>query len=87
LRYFLFAHLSRMPFMMKKNESFDPVDVALFCFRTVMPRPNRLADLIEQFSFGGDASALTVAVPSNRFLFSRYILALSMLFPPAANAV
>ena len=39
------------------------------------------------FGFDGVAGALTVVVPSNRFLFKGYILALSMLFPPVANAV
>jgi hypothetical protein len=48
-----------MPFIMKKNESFDPVDVALFRFGTVMPRLNRLPHLIEKFGFGAVVGAFS----------------------------
>ena len=40
-----------MASIVKENESFDPVDVALFRFGTVMPRLNRLPHLIEKFRF------------------------------------
>ena len=38
-----------MASIVKENESFDPVDVALFRFGTVMARADSLADLIEKF--------------------------------------
>lgn len=37
-----------MPFIMKKYEALDPVNVALFSFGTVLPRAERLANLVEQ---------------------------------------
>ena len=37
-----------MPLVVKEDESLSPVSVALLGFRTVMPRPDRLPDLIEQ---------------------------------------
>src|SRR5512144_2436701 len=46
---FFFAHLGRMPFVVEKDEPLDPVNVALFSFGTIMPRPDCVADLIEQF--------------------------------------
>jgi hypothetical protein len=45
----LFTHLSRVPFLVEKDESFDPMNVALFGFGTVMASADRLANLIEKF--------------------------------------
>jgi hypothetical protein len=51
MRDFFFGHLGRMPFIMKENESLNPMNVALFNLCTVMPCPDRLPDLIEQLGF------------------------------------
>src|ERR1700730_16629943 len=40
-----------MSFVMKEYVSLDPMNISFFSFVAVMPRPNRLADLIEQFWF------------------------------------
>ncbi len=72
---------------MEKYVPLDPMNIGFLGHIAIMPRADRLADLIEELWFGGDAGGLTAALPSNRFLFSRYILALSMLSPPVANAV
>lgn len=37
--------------MVEKDESFDPVDIALFGFGAVMARADCLPDLIEKFGF------------------------------------
>ena len=76
-----------MALVVKKDEPFDPVNIALLGFWTVVPRADSLADLIEKFGSGGVVGAVTAALRSNRFLFSGYTLALSMLSPPVADAV
>ena len=43
-----FAHFCRVTFLMKEDEALNPVDVGLFCSKTVVPEANRRADLVEQ---------------------------------------
>ena len=38
-----------MPFVVEKDEPFDPMNIAVLGLGTVVPCPNRLADLIEKF--------------------------------------
>lgn len=38
-----------MSLIVEKDEPFDPMDLAVFCLGTVMPRANRQPHLVEQF--------------------------------------
>lgn len=38
-----------MPFVMKENEAFDPIDIGSFCANAVMFEPNCVAYEIEEF--------------------------------------
>jgi len=50
LRHFRFRHLSRVPLLVKKNESLDPIHVGLLGPDRVMFQPDRIANAIEQFA-------------------------------------
>jgi hypothetical protein len=51
LRDFFFAHLGRMPFIMKEDESLDPMNVALLGLWTKVSHADRLVDLVDQLRF------------------------------------
>ena len=40
-----------MPLVVKENESLDPTNIRFLGFIAVVPRPNRLANLIEELGF------------------------------------
>lgn len=45
----LFRQFAGMLFVVEEDESFDPVHISLFRSVAVMPYPNRVPNLIEQF--------------------------------------
>jgi len=53
LSHFFFTHLPRMPFIVKKDKTFDPIGVCLLGPDAIMPEPNRIAYLVEEFRFAG----------------------------------
>ena len=46
-----FGHIARMPFFMKENESFNPLDINLFGSNGIMAQTNCITHLVEQFGF------------------------------------
>jgi hypothetical protein len=52
LVYLWFGHLRRMPHMMKKDETFDPVAIGLFSPSAIVARAQGFPELIEELRFG-----------------------------------
>ncbi len=48
---FPLAHVKRMAHAVKKDKAFDPLEVRRFSANTVVPKPKRIANLIEQTRF------------------------------------
>ena len=49
LLHLLEAHVARMAFVVKEDEAFDPADVGFFGAQAVVPGPNGVANLLQQF--------------------------------------
>src|ERR1051326_1208129 len=47
--HFPCAHLCRVLFAMKENETLDPIHIDLFSASRIMPEANSIADLVEEF--------------------------------------
>jgi hypothetical protein len=50
LRNLFLGHLARVPFLVEENEAPDPIRLRLLGADAVMPQPNRLAHLVEEFA-------------------------------------
>ena len=47
LSYFIFTHLTRMTFLVKQDEAFNPVSVSVLGFEAIVLKASDSANLIE----------------------------------------
>ena len=70
--YLRFRYFQRMPLIMEKDKPFDPMDIRFLRSIAIVPRADRLADLIEELGFGADDDTLGVSATGLAAIRSRF---------------